>query len=532
MEVQELKRFNHRKIAKALKASEPTDDLLKRIPATKLTMLLDILEPTLSEQQVSADKGRITIVVWNMNHTKGSDWLVKEYTPLIRVSAEKISQTEVIDNTLSAISEFLKDEYQAGNLKPTQKATSDTKTPFSNVKITPVEDMSARHIEFDGVDIALRDLDWKAFYKVMTSDGENTYKHTFDNSAGDKCSVRFKNQVVVADKTIRVVEDKSDLRAFRSRLTTAQAELGKYVLRTKSFAVNNTKPSAILIPPNKSGRIRARDYIEFTKRISALSCVTVGVTRKTSKNTEYGFSASPVSAVGGLWKTHKTVDGKSIKLDQPYLKRIDNVMIATGIAKPDASRAVLSSIAIENSSNIRNPLAQHLNQLMWDYASRDQQMVSGGHPVVISLGAILRQLGKDNNESYRRASETKEVLRNALDALVAEGDCERWSVRDMEYEDVSLRQPRIAFILLPNQSVASSYRNPIKDDDKKLKGYLKRLVQQYSRSVIAEELGCSVDDLDAVFNHEIKVADIGEEPYKNLLFKYRKSEPKLVKVTK
>jgi hypothetical protein len=428
---------------------------------------------------------------------------------VMRVGEVVISQVHlelhrIVNEILAGVKEIAKG-------KPVGTTTEQTNL-FSNMTIgMDAAEITGRHQFFSPMFRGFMGLGESGLYNAINQANKRGNSVTIPYETKGSSSVyktKLQTSVDISGVEKDLITDEAKAQRFTARLIKTQGILYLWAMHTNSLTIYNTKVTDMLRLAGYEGRIKPEHYIDITEGIAGLFAIAVTKTDdhytdpKTGKkiyvgkNEMYGEVVRPIGEVRAIW--HKGTDGKPA-----YIKQLIRLEIAKGMLNPTARRATLVSKALLRLNTLQERQYLQLGSFISDLFSQYQDKTIIGEPVALSLQTLLEYRGLADPDNLRRVEQTKTYLKQALDKLVDIGHVSKWTLKNGNYEKLTLTGKDLDTVVLiyPTESIQEALKPVINDDDKALTAILKQEVRADGIAITAEHYGAETEAIEAVINN-------------------------------
>lgn len=398
---------------------------------------------------------------------------------------------------------------------------------FSNVTMgVDTAEITGRHQFFSPMFRGFMGLGESGLYEAINTASRRGSNVTIPYETKGSSSVyktKLQTSVDISGVEKALITDEAKAQRFTARLIKAQGILYLWAMHTNSLTIYNTKVTDMLRLAGYEGRIKPEHYIDITEGIAGLFAIAVTKTDdhytdpKTGKkvyvgkNEMYGEVVRPIGEVRAIW--HKGTDGKPA-----YIKQLIRLEIAKGMLNPTAKRATLVSKALLRLNTLQERQYLQLGSFISDLFSQFQDKTILGEPIDLKLQTLLEYRGLTDPDSLRRVEQTKTYLKQALDKLVDIGHIAKWTVKNGNYEKLTLTGKDLDTIILiyPTPSIQEALKPVINDDDKALTAILKQEVRADGLATTAEHYGADTEAIEAVINNRDTADSLPNTAYNEL----------------
>jgi hypothetical protein len=398
---------------------------------------------------------------------------------------------------------------------------------FSNIAIgIDTAEITGRHQFFSPMFRGFMGLGESGLYSAINQANKRGNSVTIPYETKGSSSVyktKLQTSVDISGVEKDLITDEAKAQRFTARLIKTQGILYLWAMHTNSLTIYNTKITDMLRLAGYEGRIKPEHYIDITEGIAGLFAIAVTKTDdhytdpKTGKkvyvgkNEMYGEVVRPIGEVRAIW--HKGTDGKPA-----YIKQLIRLEIAKGMLNPTARRATLVSKALLRLNTLQERQYLQLGSFISDLFSQYQDKTIKGEPVALTLQTLLEYRGLTDPDSLRRVEQTKTYLKQALDKLVEIGHIAKWTVKNSNYEKLTLtgRDLDTVILIYPTASVQEALKPVIIDDDKALTAILTQEVRTAGLATTAEHYGANAEVIEAVINNRDTADSLPNNAYNEL----------------
>ena len=214
----------------------------------------------------------------------------------------------------------------------------------------------------------------------------------------------------------------------------------------------------------------------------------------------------------------KTTEAIEYEKQPAYIKQLIRLEIAKGMLNPTARRATLVSKALLRLNTLQERQYLQLGSFISDLYSQYDKKTVIGEPVTLKLQTLLEYRGLADPDSLRRVEQTKTYLKQALDKLVDIGHIAKWTVRNGNYEKLTLTGKDLDTVILiyPPKFVQEGLKPVINDDDKALTAILTQEVRADGLASTAEHYGADTEAIEAVINNRDTADSLPNTAYNEL----------------